>query len=107
MEKLLQLEIELPPPRPADMMRLLRGEPPQRAGSRAPAEDTSVGEAPAGDAPAWDAPADDVPKPSLGRRALSLIERAGWKTGLVIFFGMGALLNAVPDTDTTRPPAGS
>lgn len=101
MEKLLQLEIELPPPRPADMMRLLKGEPPDGAGSTAPADD-----APARDAPAQEALFDDAPRPSIRRRLLGGVERAGWKTGLVIFFGMGAVLSAIPDTETNSTAGG-
>jgi hypothetical protein len=63
MEKLIQLELELPTPDPDDMRRLLRGEPPPGSGASLVA---------------GAAPAAAAVRHSIRSRLLDLIERAGW-----------------------------
>jgi len=85
MEKLLQLEVELPPPRTDDIARLLRGEPPA---------DRSTSSQPA-------ASHETAPTTPRGARGLELVERAGLKTAVAWFFGTGAVGTAIPESADT------
>jgi hypothetical protein len=92
MEKLLQLEVVLPPPRPVDMRRLLSGEPPQGA-ARTPAKRTpSPGVAAA---------------PTLAERAVARLERAGKKTFWTAFFVLAAIVSLLPETEAIETAAGA
>lgn len=88
MEKLLQLEVVLPPPRLEDVRRLLTGAPPEGRTPSAGADEVPV------------SPRSPVAHASWLSRCIARVEQAGKRTTIVLVVVIGVLVTIAPDTET-------